>query len=201
MIASLALLACSVVPAQSDSGSSSAASSAPAGVPYTFAEFDFVATDIDGFSDDPDGIALHGSYALDPSWFVFGGLEHLGGRAGGSSIDLDTLHAGAGYHTPIAARTDLVLRGALGYASVDSGSPGGTSDGLGYLVGAGVRHRATDALEVDVGLDYRDFEHSDGDTALRLGAVYYAAPHIGFTAQLSASDEVDSFRIGLRWTP
>ncbi len=202
MIASLCLLVAPACALQSESPSMAASSSPQgSGLPYTFAEFDFVATDVDGFSDDPDGIAVHGSYAFQPNWFAFGRLEHLGGRAGGSSVDIDTLSAGVGYHLPVAPSTDLVFDLGLSHASTDSSAPGGTADGLGYLVGAGIRHRASDKVELDVGLDYSDSEHADGNTALRLGAVYTAAPNLGFTAQLSASDDVDAFQIGVRWMP
>jgi len=163
---------------------------------YTYVQLNLVLGDADGFSDGPDGIDLSGSYGFDNNLFVFGGLQHLSGEVGPTDVDIDTLKIGLGYHQPIVQNTDLVLGVALMHADAD---PGSSQDG--YELRAGVRNQTTEQVELDGALGFTDFDDSDSNVFLEVGAVYRATPQLGLLATIYFSDDIDTFSIGARYQP
>jgi len=209
MIASLCLsLAPSVV---GPTLAQDAAAPAPAAgaLSYTYGQLDFIRGDGDGFSDGPNGWALHGSYALKDQLFLFGGLGHQTGdvdtatKGGTTSAnkDINSLEIGIGYHSPIDSQTDLVFGASIGHANSDSGTPNSSPDGIGYTLQGGVRHAIGDKWEIDGTVGYTDFSSSSSDTWLALGGVYRVTPNLGLCGGLMVSDSLDTFSLGIRYQP
>ena len=175
---------------------------APSKLGYTYWQFDVVRGDGDGYIDGPDGFDLHGSYALaQPGLFVFGGFSHLSGSVGFSSPDTNTLTVGAGIHTAINPLTDAVFDVSAMHANAESGSPSSAFNGWGYGVGAGLRHMATESLEVNGGVRFTEFDDSDSEFTIHAGLVYRASPLIGLCTDVSTSDDLDTLTLGIRYTP
>jgi len=176
------------------------ANSSPLG--YTYWQFDVVRGDGDGYLDGPDGFDVHGSYALaQPGLFLFGGFSHLSGSVGFSSPDTNNLTVGAGMHTPINPLTDVVFEVSAMHANAESQSPSSAFNGWGYGVGAGLRHMATESLEVNGGMRFTEFDDSDSEFTLHAGLVYRASPVIGLCTDVTTSDDLDTLTLGIRYTP
>ena len=169
---------------------------------YTWAEFDIIRGDGTGYGDGPNGWDIHGSYGLDaPGLFIFGGVSHLSGNIGAVSPDTNTLTIGFGIHTPINPKTDFVADLSLKQANTESGAPSWPNDGTGYGIDVGVRHMASDVLEVNGGILFTDFDNSDSETTLHFGLVYYAGQNIGLVTNVSTSDDLEALTLGIRYTP
>ncbi|MBK7642345.1 MAG: autotransporter domain-containing protein [Planctomycetes bacterium] len=210
MIASLLLaLAPSALPQQSSSQAPQentpppqlAARTPSSPFSYTYAQFDIVRGDGHGYDSGPTGIDLHGAYEFQQGLFVFGGWTHLGGDVGNASPDTDVLAIGLGFHTPVNPRTDLVFGVDLAHAHTNTGATGGAANGDGYGFDVTLRHLATDQFELNGGLGYSDFNDSDSQTNLHVGAIFRATQNLGVCLNLSTSDDLNSIAIGLRYQP
>lgn len=187
-------------PALLAQGASAGTSDKPA-LSYTYLQVDLLRGDGDGFSTGPNGFDLKGSFGLAKNFFAFGGIDHLNGKSGGSSIDVNTFELGLGFYTPVDPRADLVLRGSLLHAKADSGAPGSSGDGNGYSVSVGLRSPLSKELEVDGAIGFTDYDNSDSDTWLEAGALWHATPNLGMRVGLYTADHYDALMFGLRWQP
>jgi type 1 fimbria pilin len=106
-----------------------------------------------------------------------------------------------GLHTPVNPSTDFVADVSLMHAHSETQAPPGASDGSGYGLGVGLRHLANEQLEVNGGLLFTDFDDSDSEATLHFGLVYHASPSVGLCTNVSASDDLDTLTLGLRFTP
>jgi hypothetical protein len=203
MIANLCLLLAPLLGAEPllQDAKPSGTPAATSGLSYTYVQFDIIRGDGHGFGNGPDGIDLRGSYAFEEGLFVFGGVSHTSGDVGNSSLDVNTIGVGLGFHTALDARTDLVLGGSLLHAESDSGAPGGSADGDGYSLQAGLRHDASAQFELSGTLGFSDYDKSDSNTWIELGVVYRATPKLGLCGTLSTSDDFNALSFGLRYQP
>lgn len=168
---------------------------------YTWIQGDILRGDGDGFSGGPDGLRLSGAFALTKELFLFGELGHWDGEIGAVDVDTNLIGAGLGLHMPTSATTDLVFGLSLLHGDSDDSAPAWSPDGIGYGVGIGVRHAADDKLEINGGVDYRNFDDSSSLTQLHGGVVYRATKNVGITGGLSFSSEYDELSVGVRWQP
>jgi len=171
----------------------------PSPFSYTYAQIDLVRGDGEGFSDGPDGIDLHGSYALKDKLFVFGGIALLDGEVGAADIDIDTFELGLGWHTPLHPLTDFWAGASLLYSNSDSGAPGNTADAGGWGLQAGVRHNASAQFELDATLGVTDYSGVSSNTWLELGGIYHATAQLGLVGTVTTSDDFDALALGLRY--
>lgn len=169
-------------------------------LPYTYLGVNLVGTRADGFSDDPAGFELDGSYALTEFWFLYGSATFLEAEVGGTDVDLRTWRIGGGLHTPVAEHVDLVLGAGLLDLHADSSAPGSAND-EGFELRGGVRIALSECAEAGAGLVYTDLDDAGDDTALYLNGAYYFEPRFGLTAGLQSTDDVDTLMIGLRFVP
>ncbi len=167
----------------------SSAMAADSGFDYSYVELGYVKTEIDDLDVDGDGFELRGSLELTDKFHVFAAYAD-------QDFDFDvtgkSYEIGAGLAWPMQPNLDLV--GTLSYVKVELEVPFfGDLDDDGIALGAGVRGRVIDALELSGGLKYVSFDDSGDDTTLFAGARYF------FTRTFAAGLDVDFDDEGTTW--
>lgn len=151
--------------------------------------------DIDG-----DGLGIFGSFAITPNIALGAGYSGTSyDTFRGVDVDTSSLTFGVNIHTSVAQGTDIhgffkVLKAKVeatdGFTTIDD-------DDTGNVIGVGLRHMATDAIEVNIGFSRTDvFE--DTSNTFGLGARFYANEKISFGIGYSTGDDVDAFLFNLR---
>lgn len=158
--------------------------------------------DIDG-----DGLGIFGSFGITPNIALGAGYSGTSyDRYQGIDVDTSSLTFGVNVHTLIAPTTSIfgsfeVLKAKYeatdGFNTIDD-------DDTGNIIGVGLRHMATEAIELDIGFSRTDvFE--DKSNTLGLGARFYlTGPRrskvnkISFGVGYSTGDDVDAFLFNLR---
>lgn len=133
------------------------------GFSYRYVEAGYVTQDYDG-GFDWDGLGARLAWDLDEHLFIRGEMAIFDGDidVGLTDVDVDgfVLGGGIGFHTPLKQATDLVVTGDLLLVDYDADG-GGDDDEIGFRVTGGVRHRASDQLELSGGLFLEDVEDSE----------------------------------------
>jgi opacity protein-like surface antigen len=187
------LLAVAITLAPLAAGAQSAGSS----ISYSFADLAYVTTDVDGVSKDLDGWLLRGSFEPVENLFVYGRYADQSVSFAGGDVDTQTWALGVGYAFPLADRVDLY--GKAGYINADgSAGPIDLNDD-GYEIGAGLRARPLDPLELEGSVTYQDLSDAGDDTVLGIGARWYIADQFAMGLEGEFSDDADTYGIGFRW--
>jgi hypothetical protein len=149
---------------------------------YTYLEGGFI--DRHDYGTDGGGVRVAGSFGVPLTPLaVFG--EY------GGTDDLDQFDVGALFHAPLLPVLDLFGGVSLEHADVHDRS----DTGIGAR--AGVRWRVLPQLELAPELRYVDLYH-DGQTSVRLNALYRIAPRLDLQGALQAGDD-RRFEAGLRF--
>ncbi len=130
------------------------AASAAEGLSYDYAEAAYAETRDGGYS--AQGLAVNGSYALNPNFNLFGDFTRQKTDFKDRSFHL--WHVGVGYSHEIANHTDLVSR--VAYSSATPASPLITFGG--WSAEAGIRTSFSPYLEVFALLGYEDYLKKKG---------------------------------------
>lgn len=160
---------------------------------YTFIEGGIVNSEIEtGLVDvDGDGFGFGGSFAVADNIHLLASYADEDYDLG---IDGTTMSLGAGFNTSLSQDLDFVATFAYVNAEVDAGAFSVDEDG--YSLGAGIRARTSDKIELEAGLDYVDLD--DSDTVLRVGGRYYFNDAFALGASLLDTDGGMSWTIALR---
>lgn len=163
------------------------------GFGYTFVEGGVVNTEIDvGPADiDGDGLGINGSFGLNDSLHVIAGYTDVDYDFG---IDGSVTNVGLGFNTSLSADLDFVAD--VSYVDAEIATGFGSADETGYGLGAGVRGRATDRVELEARLGYVDLD--DSDTAVQVGGRYYLSDSFALGAGLTDNDAGLTWTLGLR---
>ena len=151
--------------------------------------------DIDG-----DVLGVFGSFAITPNIALGVGYDGTSYDTY-QGIDLDTtsLTFGVNVHGLVAPGTAIygsfeVLKAEFeatdGFDTIDD-------DDTGNIIGVGLRHMATDSIELDIGLSRTDV-FDDTSNTFGLGARFYANEQISFGIGYSTGDDVDALVFTLR---
>jgi hypothetical protein len=195
------------------------------GLSYSYLELDYINLNIDEVGDsgsvldDLDnggGWGVRGAFELSPNWFAFGQYSVTEADANfvddqnllfRSNTDINRLDVGAGFHTPMNNKTDLVLRVAYTDIDTDGFNFGGTSsssfDDLnedssdGYFIDAALRSQLLAKVEGSLGVRYTDLEQIDNVSVIG-NLLYEFSPTLGLNLGLEAGDNISHFLIGLR---
>lgn len=160
---------------------------------YTFVDAGLLNTEIDvgSVGVDGDGIGVSGSIGISDNVNIVAGYSDL-------DYDFDingsSWNVGLGFHTDINDDLDFVADATYIDAEVDT--PFGSASDDGFGVGAGIRARVGEKVELDAGLQYVDFD--DSDTVLNVGGRYYFSDSFALNAGLSDADAGMSWMIGIR---
>lgn len=194
---------------------------------YSYLEVDYVNLNIDEIGDSGSTLddldnggdwGLRGSFELSPNWFAFGNYSVTDADASfiddqnlffSANTDINCLDLGAGFHNPLNARTDVVLR--VAYTNIDSDgfNFGGTSSNSlsdlnddssdGFLIDASLRSQIVDNMEGSFSVRYTDLEQFDNYSIIG-NFMYEFSPSIGLNSGLEAGDIISHFLVGLRFS-
>lgn len=173
------------------------AQNATAPISYSFVDLGYVTTDIDGVSKDLDGWLLRGSFEPVENLFVYGRYVDQSVSFQGGDVDTQTWALGVGYAFPLADNVDLY--GKAGYLNADgSAGPIDLNDD-GYEIGAGLRARPIDMLEVEGSVTYQDLSDAGDDTVFGIAGRWYIADQFALGIEGEFGDDADTYGIGFRW--
>ena len=152
----------------------------------------------DGFVDiDGDAFGLNGSYEINESFYVFAGYGMGEFEEAGVTVDMDTLRAGIGWHTPLSDRVDLVTD--LSYEYIDLSAFGVSVDDNGFGLGVGLRFAATDNVELNAGINYVDFGDGGDDTGFGIGALFGVSDNIDIGLSADWADDTSAYGVNGRF--
>jgi hypothetical protein len=146
------------------------------------------------FDVDGDGFELAGSFEITDKVFLFGEWQE---QSLDFSIDGRTLEVGAGLTHGFSDKLDFVGTLSLVDSEIELGGSSADDDGL--ALGAGVRGRVNDSVELEGGLKYVDYDESGGDTGFTFGGRYYFNQSMALGASADFADNADTLRLGFRW--
>jgi hypothetical protein len=155
---------------------------------YTYAELNYVYTDLDGVSGSLNGFDATLSWNLLAGLFVVGTYGNNDGN-----VDIETYKIGAGYHIGLGDKLDIL--GVLSYAYNTVG--GGVPDVDGYELDVGARFMLFEKLEVNGLLEWIDLD--DENLGVELGARFYLMNHLSVGATVETVDNDFRFTAGARF--
>lgn len=161
---------------------------------YTYVHGGYVSSTTDaGPADiDGDGFGIRGSFAVNDTFHVF--ADYVSQDLDFAGLDTTTYDIGAGAHWGIRPNMHVVSELSWVKAKVDT--PFGSASEDGYGVGAGLRFRPANRVELQGMINYVDLDGSD--TSLSLGGRYYLSDIISVGGSLGFSDDVTLWSLGLR---
>lgn len=160
---------------------------------YTFVEAGYVDSEIDaGPVDlDGDGFGVRGSLAINDTFHAFADYATQDLDFG---LDASSFGVGAGRHWDIQDRLDFV--GELSWINAEVDTPFGNADEDGFGVGAGLRFRSLNSVELQGMINYADL--NDSDTSLSLAGRYYLSDTFAVGGGLAIDDNDTAWNIGVR---
>ena len=171
-------------------------------VTYSYADLNYVTTDIDGVDEELDGFALRGSIEITDQAFLFGNYTDQSAESGGVDVDYTTYTIGGGYAWSLSDSADLY--GKLGYANAEvevsvPGLGGFSVDDDGFLLGMGLRGRVANVFELEGSVNYLDFSEGGDDTSLGVGARWFLTDQFNVGLEGDFGDDVTTYGVGMRW--
>lgn len=157
---------------------------------YSFVQLDYRELNVDR-GPDADGLALRGSLAIAPQFFL---LAEYGSFEFDSGADWDSWRLGAGGHLPINNAWDLV--GKIGYAEEDIEG----FDESGLFIYGGARGALAPKLELDAGIEYADLDDSFDELTLIGELRYNFTPALAAGVLLRVGDDVSAFGLSGRFS-
>jgi opacity protein-like surface antigen len=175
------------------------ASASAQGFDYNFFSVGYQRMNLDdGFIDvDGDGFGVDGSFAINENFFIFGAYGMGEFEEAGQSVDVDTLSAGIGWHTPLTDRVDFVT--GVSYEYVELSAAGfGSADESGYGLGVGLRFQASDAIELNGGINYVDYGDGD-DTGFGVGLLYGVSENVDIGVSADWAEDTSAYGLNGRF--
>ena len=175
----------------------SSATAMAEGPSYSYIQANYQETEYDfggGADADGDGFGVSGSFAIDESWFVFGGFASSELE---SVIDLDQYSVGGGWHSAINENTDWFATLSYINLEISAGNFGSASDS-GFGASVGVRSNLKPNFELYGSLGYSDLGDGGDGTAVGAGFWYTVTGNLALGLGLAVSSDVTSYGAGLR---
>lgn len=162
---------------------------------YSYVELGYLNSDYDDLDVDADGFGVMGSLAFTPN--LHGFASYGSQDVDDVDADLDQFEVGIGGNWTLSDKLDLIA--TVSYVDVELDGPGNfDADDNGFALGAALRGRVTDVLELRGGIKYTELDDSGDDTSLNLGARYYVTPMFAIGADVGFSDDVTTWVLGAR---
>ena len=162
---------------------------------YSSITDDSLGVDIDG-----DGFAVSGSFSVSPNIAVTALLGSTSyDRVAGIEIDANEFDFGITAHTSIAPSTDifgtfLIVNGEV---EVSDGFTTISDDDTGNSITVGLRHMASNTVEISAAFSRVDIFDDTGNTT-GFGARFYANEKFSFGVGYSTGDDVDALLLNAR---
>ena len=155
--------------------------------------------DIENPRSNVDMLFLDGAWALDEHLFLRGALSFYDGRVRGRpprpDVDGHRLSFGAGFNTPLQEDLDLVISGDLIRVRADFEDAGSDSEN-GFDLRGGVRHRATEQIELSGGAFLEVIDRNE--LGLYGEAIYALDAPVNAGARLEVGDDIATFGLFVR---
>lgn len=161
--------------------------------------------DVDDASDAVlTGYFVHGSVALNDSFYLLGGYESgtdndfLG--FGGVDVDLSQIQAGVGYHHALSDRADLLTEISYLRQEVEASAFGfsESESADGYRASLGVRGLLAGNFEGLAKANYTDGSDIDGEVSATLGAQLKFNPTWGLVGEVEIGEDAKKYLVGVR---
>jgi hypothetical protein len=163
-------------------------------ISYSYLEGGYVRTELDDFDVKGDGPGIGGSYAFTRNVHGFASYSK---QDFDFDISEDQWAFGAGVNFSLTDRLDVV--GTLAYVGVKLDAPGIPSiDDSGVGIGAELRGRVNEALELHGGVAYTNLNDSGDDTAGTVGARIYLTKMFALGADASFNQDGTTWMLGAR---
>jgi hypothetical protein len=163
-------------------------------ISYSYLEAGYVHTELDDLDIDGDGPGIQGSYAFAKNVHGFASYAK---QDFDFDISTDQWAFGAGVNVSLTDRLDVV--GTLAYVGIKLDAPGIPSvDDSGVGIGAQLRGRVNDALELHGGVAYTNLNDSGDDTAGTVGARVYLTKMFALGADASFNEDGTTWMLGAR---
>lgn len=165
---------------------------------WNFVEAGYASTDIDGLSEiSPAGFSISGSKLLNENVFMAASYSRLSDDFQGIDFDLDQASAGIGYRYGLTPTTDVYV--AASYESIEVSASGVSYDESGYGLTLGVRSMLTEVFELSGSIGYVDIA-DDSETGFTVAAYYDLTNQVSVGAHYSASADVDTTGVSVRYS-
>jgi hypothetical protein len=150
-----------------------------------------VTLDDGAFDVDGDGFGIEGSFEVSESFFLTASYGMAEFEEQGITVDVDTWDAGIGWHTAMNEQLDFVADlSAAGFGSADD-------NGLG--LGIGLRYQASDAIELNGGIDYVDYSDGGDDTVFGLGLLWGVSDSVDIGVSGEWGDDSSAYGLSGRF--
>lgn len=152
-------------------------------------------SDLDG-----DGFTLSGAFSVSPNIAFSGSYTDTSyDTIQGFDFSSNEFQLGVIAHVAVAPNTDLF--GSFSVIEVEQDLSSSTlnfsDDDTGNVISAGVRHMATDSIEVNAGISRIDV-FDDTETSYGVGSRAYTGEAFSLGIGYRTSDDVDSFQFSAR---
>ena len=151
--------------------------------------------DIDG-----NGFSVSGSFSVSPNLAINAGYEAASfDRVLGIDMDATALTFGITAHTAVAPGTDVFGSFSVLNADVEA-SDGFTTisdDDIGNIIGIGLRHMLSEAVELAIGVSRTDV-FDDTSNTFGFGARFYANDTFSVGVGYSTGDDTDTILLNAR---
>lgn len=161
---------------------------------YTWLEGGYVNADLDSPSADGDGLFLGGSLLVAELLVLSADFDYIDFTRG---IDTRMLELGVGIPFPVRPGFDAIVRGGYVDGKVEVGSFDADNDG--WFVGLGGRWMATETVELNGEVLYRDLDVWDDDVVFRVGGLVNVRPDLAVLGGVEFADETTALEIGFRY--
>ena len=162
-------------------------------VGYQRVTLDDGALDVDG-----DGFGIEGSFEVSESFFLTASYGMAEFEEQGITVDVDTWDAGIGWHTAMNEQLDFVAN--LTYEYIDlSAANFGSADDNGLGLGIGLRYQASDAIELNGGIDYVDYSDGGDDTVFGLGLLWGVSDSVDIGVSGEWGDDSSAYGLSGRF--
>ncbi len=164
-------------------------------ISYSYLEGGYVHSRFDDLDIDGNGFGVLGSYAFTKNAFGFASYAN---QDFDFDITADQWEFGAGLNYSLSDKLDVV--GTLSYVGVKLDAPGFQSENdSGVGVGAQLRGRMNDALELHGGVSYVNLNDSGDDTSGNVGLRVYVTKVLALGADASFNSDGTTWMLGARF--
>jgi hypothetical protein len=161
---------------------------------YTYLQGGYVNVDLDAPSADGDGLFLGGSLLVADLLVLSADFTYVDFTRG---IDTRELEFGLGVPLPVRPGFDAIIR--TGYINGKVKTRVGNFDNNGWFVGLGGRWMATESVELNGEVQFRDLDVLNDDFAFRIGGIWNVRPDLGVIGGLEFADDTTALKIGFRY--
>lgn len=189
-VAAAFLVACVTVPANAQSNR---------GPNWNYIEAGCIYIAIDNGFQNIDAFGAAGSFEVTENFFITASYTRSDTRVDLGFFELDLeendYSAGGGVKFPTSKTTDLYVFGEYIYADSNLG------DANGFSVGGGLRSVFDKKLELDLRVEYTDFDEGfSGEVSGTVGLLYRLTENIGFGGSVVRGDDATGFLANARFS-